>query len=706
MKKIKIKKSMSKKEQQVIERNNELEYPTDRLGPGSLMTQQSHTNSSRLIMVNHNLPHMVSIKDPEPPLVPSGFENVLASYSSMLDKTKEDYKIIAKFEKNPYTYVLIGVNDETKTCHAWVREELEEHSEGFATRYDNKYIDSLEIGDTVPAGTFIKKSTNFDKYMNYCFGRNLNTIYMVSTLVHEDGISLMNGAERMMVTSRCHTITISVSENEVLLNWYGDKHNYRALPKIGEKTRKGYLAIVRQIDSSNAPYSLKKDKLRMIERGDRKYHANGKVIDISVMYNKDPSKLADTEINKEIHKIYMKQQEYYTELYKYMIHLKDNMPDDYKLTDEFTIICDDASRYVDASAFFADANDSIYGNMQITIRLVEDEPLTVGSKIVGRYANKGVARIIPEDQSWHMEDGTPIHCVVAALGIVGRLNQSQENEHSINELSATAVREMKATNDLKQKGKIIYDLMTYLNSDEAEEFKKFYKNLSDKEKASFCRKTERDGIIIVQDPIDNADITDIAKAYERFKPNYQRIVFEDGTKSMRKVLCSKMFFIRLKQDPVDKYSARSRGPVNPLTTLPAKSSRKKRNLDAYSDVPVRIGELDKEVQDTMVNHPAMNADFMTENSTSLESKMAASSRQYLGDLDDRFLTEEDLEEMEENARKVNEKPGKYLPVLIESMGVVNSNKKNLEQIEAYLNVLGTKLVIDTEEAPEGEYFED
>ena len=706
MKKIKIKGSMSRKEQQIVERSNDLKYPTDRLGPGSLLTQQSHTNASRLIMVNHNLPHMVSIKDPEMPLVPTGFENVLASYSSMLDKTKEEYRIIAKFEKNPYTYVLIGVNDKSKTYHAWVREELEEHSEGFATRYNNKYIDSLEVGDVVPEGTYIKKSTNFDKYMNYCFGRNLNTVYLVSTLVHEDGITLMNGAERMMVTARCHTITITVSENEVLLNWYGDKNHYRALPKIGEKARKGYLAIVRQIDSSNAPYSLKRDKLRMIERGDRKYHGKGRVIDIDVRVNKDPSKLAESEINKEIYQLYVDQQKYYTELYRYMIHLKDTMPDDYKLSDEFTIICDDASRYVDASAFFADSNDNIYGNMQITVRLLEEEPLTIGSKIVGRYANKGVARIVSEEESWHMEDGTPIHCALAALGIVGRLNQSQENEHSINELGATAVREMKATTDLKKKGKIIYDLMTYLNSDEAEAFKQYYKSLSDKEKASFCRKTERDGIIIVQDPIENADITDIERAYDRFKPNYQRIVFADGTKSMRKVLCSKMFFIRLKQDPVDKYSARSRGPVNPLTTLPAKSSRKKKNLDAYSDVPVRVGELDKEVQDTMVNHPAANADFMTENSTSLESKMAASSRQYLGDLDDRTLTDEEIMVMEENARKVQENPGKYLPILIESSGVVYSSKKNLEQIDAYLNVLGTKLVIETEEAPEGEYFED
>ena len=57
----KSRKQISNKEKIVLQREKALKYKTDRLGPGSLLTQQSHTNSSRLIMVNHNLPHFVSI---------------------------------------------------------------------------------------------------------------------------------------------------------------------------------------------------------------------------------------------------------------------------------------------------------------------------------------------------------------------------------------------------------------------------------------------------------------------------------------------------------------------------------------------------------------------------------------------------------------------------------------------------------------------
>ena len=93
-------KHISIKEKQILKRNSELKYPTDRLSAGSLMTQESHVNASRLIMCNHQLSDMLNIKDAEAPLVPTGFENVLASYTSMNHKTDGDYTVVAKFVKN------------------------------------------------------------------------------------------------------------------------------------------------------------------------------------------------------------------------------------------------------------------------------------------------------------------------------------------------------------------------------------------------------------------------------------------------------------------------------------------------------------------------------------------------------------------------------------------------------------------------------
>ena len=693
------KKNMSSQEKAILKRVNELKYPTDRLGPSSLMTQQTHINASRMIMVGNQLSQMVSIKDPEQPLVPTGFENVLGSFSSMLDKTDQEYEVVAKFVKNDYNYILIGYDKKHRRFHAWKRVELEEHSEGFATRYNNNYIDSLEIGDVIPKDTMIQKSTNFDKYGNYCYGKNVNTVYLLSAQILEDGILAMNNVDSMMVTTRADTQIISIGENELLLNWYGDDDHYQGIPRIGEKTRKDIIAVVRRVDNAKAPYTLKKKRLRHIERGsDRRYFGKGRVIDIDIRYNGDEDHMPEAGANKMIRDLYHQQQEYYHKLYDYMKDIIDDAENKgYTYTDEFSMYCAEAFKYIDAMTYFTDSNDNVFGNMQIIVHLMDDEKLNVGSKLVGRSGNKGViSHILPPEESWFMEDGTPIHLVVAALGIVGRLNPAQLNEFSINELSATAVEMMKATPDVNKKLRVVYNLMKFLNSDEADDFKKWCKKLDDKDKAKFAKRIEREGIIIVQDPVDNANIFDIAEAYEHFPAKWQRIVFPDGKKSMRKVLCSKMFYVRLKQDPLEKYSVRSRGPVNPLTTLPAKSNMKKKGLEPFSDVPVRFGEYEIEIILAMVNHPAAVAAFMTENSTSWPAKVMMAEHNYLGDID---LTYEFEDEEDVDAEA-------YLKELMENDTLLYSGKKNMEAISAYANVLGDEIEIEIEDAPDGEWFED
>lgn len=672
----------SNKEKSVLKRAKEMKYSTDRLGAGSLMTQQSHTNSSRIIMYNHQLGHAVSVKDPEMPLVPTGFENKLASYGHMLNQSDGDYVVVAKFVKNDYNYVVIGFDKKRKIYHAWKREEVEEHSESFCTRYDNKFLDSLEIGDTIHEGDFVQKSTNYDKFMNYCYGKNVNVVYTVSPHVYEDGILAMNGVDEMFNTYRSYTVEINLADNEVLLNWYGDKEHYQGIPMIGEKTKKGFLAIVRRIDNADAPYTAKDKRMRHIEPDDKKYFMKGRVIDIDIRTNKDPAKMLDIGATRWMNKLYEQQQDYYKQLYRYMQDIVDGADDGgYTYSDDFSIICSEAFGYVDSSAFFADATDTVYGNTKLVIRVLDEEHMIVGSKFVGRSGNKGViAKILPPEESWKMEDGTPIHFAVATLGIIGRLNQSQLNEHSTNELAATAISAMKKTDDVDEKLGVVVKLLDILNPDESKSFKKHVKDLDQKEKEKLCRKIERKGITVIQEPVENSNIIDFAEAYELFPPNFQHIIYPDGAKSLRKVLCAKMFYMRLKQDPLEKYSSRSKGPVNPLTTLPSKSTLRKKFLAPHSDVPVRFGEMELEVLMTMCNHPAAIADFMMENSTSYSAKLALAEHSYLGD------PEEDIE--------------------LDVDEVEVSGKKNVEWIAAYLQPVGTEIKMEIEKAKEGEWFYD
>lgn len=671
-----------------MKRAKQLENDTDLYGPGSLMTQISHVSGSRAIMVNHHFGHAVNLVDPEPPLVPTAFEKALGEKSTMRRPSDGDYEIVYKFTKNAYNYVLIGYDKKRKHYHAWKREEMEEHSEGFATRYKNKLIDSLEVGDKVKKGDMIIDSESFDKYGNYMLGKNLNTVYLVSLLVMEDGIGVMNGAEEKMATRRSHTVTANLNDNEIMLNLYGKDGEYQGYPDIGEKVKNGIVCAIRTIDQSKAQYALKKKQQRTIWMTDDKRYENGRVVDITIRYNKDIRDLTETPVNHKLLEYYRHQQKYFRDLYRTMKDIVDGADDGgYTYSDEFTIICEDAHKFVDSSAFFTDRNDSVFGNMSIEFKLMDVENLVIGSKMVGRYGNKGVvSAIFPLEKSYRTEDGRLIELIVAALGVVSRLNPGQLDEHDLNDLGYRAILKMKETDDLDEKGKIIHRLLKYVNSDESAAFKQYYKNLSKDDKAKFCKKVERNGIYIVQDPINNANLLDIAEAHKEFKPVWTKIVFPDGSKSLRPVICSKMYFLRLKQDPIEKYSARSRGPINPLYDLPSKSNRKKNNQEQFADVPVRIGSQEIEALMTMCPIPEVIADYMAENSTSAKIKEAQASAYY-----------EDLDEFSDWDEKLTDEEN----VEISAM---SSSRKNREIIDARLGILGTKLELDYEYPEDGKFF--
>ena len=670
-------KKVSPQEKAVRQEAKRLKYKTDILGPGSTLLMTANISSSRNIMANSQVGHTVGILNPEPALVSTGFEDVLGDYSTMLIKSDGNYEIVARFDKNLYNYVLVGYDKKRRHYTAWERHELEEHSEGFATRWKNTFMDDLDVGDKIKADQVIKKAENFDKSQNFCLGRNLNTIYMITTMTMEDGIALMNGAEKMMNTMRSFTIDISKNDNQLFLNLYGDKKHYQGFPEIGEKVKKGILCAVRTVDNSKAPYALKGKYLRQIEEGDFVYSQAGRVIDIDIRFNKEACKLNDSEADAQINRLYLEQQKYYHDLYTYMIDIVRHADDEgYTYSDEFSMICENAHKYVDATAFFSDQNESVFGNMMIKITVMEEEEMSVGSKMVGRSGNKGVVcKIVPEEESWYMEDGTPIHCVLNALGIVGRLNPAQLNEHSANELGRTIVRMMSQVDDLDEKMEFVYDLLEILNPKEKKALKKFYKNLDDSAKKKFVKKIERFGVIIIQDPIECATIVDYEKAYDKYDANWQHVVIPGKGKTLRKLLCAPMYFYRLKQDPLDKYSARSRGPVNPLYNLPAKSNLKKRYLEMYSDVAVRLGTAEIDVL-SICNTPEAIADYMAASSTSAAAKDAISG---LYDVD----------------------PSEELVV----DDCSSSSKKNREILDAYLSIVSDKLVFEYEYAPEGYMFE-
>ena len=62
----------------------------------------------------------------------------------------------------------------------------------------------------------------------------------------------------------------------------------------------------------------------------------------------------------------------------------------------------------------------------VKVYLANKRRLSVGDKLAGRHGNKGVvARIVPEEDMPHMEDGTPVDLLLNPLGVPSRMNVGQ-----------------------------------------------------------------------------------------------------------------------------------------------------------------------------------------------------------------------------------------------------------------------------------------
>ena len=62
----------------------------------------------------------------------------------------------------------------------------------------------------------------------------------------------------------------------------------------------------------------------------------------------------------------------------------------------------------------------------VKIFVAQKRKLSIGDKMAGRHGNKGVvAKIVPEEDMPHLEDGTPVEILLNPLGVPSRMNVGQ-----------------------------------------------------------------------------------------------------------------------------------------------------------------------------------------------------------------------------------------------------------------------------------------
>lgn len=389
----------------------------------------------RSTMFTAHLKQFVNLVNPDFAYVFTNQENLVGKNSSGYKKSKSELTVIKKVSKfddlleKPNFYYLFVYDKKNKRYDVIERSVCGDLTENFGFDYNNDAIDSFKEGDTIPDNEILYNSTSYDKDMNYGYGKNVNVAYMLDPWSSEDAAIAAKSLCDKFTSIETETMRLYVNNNEFLLNLYGDKHNYKPLPDIGDVTS-DIIAVTRQQINTQLLYDLKDNALKDIHDGDTVYYIdkNVEVIDYTIYNNND--ELPDTPFYTQIRKYLDSQTKFYQEVYDTTSMIKDSGQ---KYTQEIEYLYKRSKEFLNTEKKWCDGNSNVYSNLEIEIKIHRFVPLAKGCKITGRFGNKSVISEIREDEDMpYTEDGRRVDLILNLLAINKIVAWSYDQENSSN----------------------------------------------------------------------------------------------------------------------------------------------------------------------------------------------------------------------------------------------------------------------------------
>lgn len=577
-----------------------------------LVPNANKIDGPRLNMVCNHLNQALVLDDPEPPLLFTNFENQVGEVSSSILTYDNDQKLLKKVKKNESTYAIIM--EDTKTGKIDFKEiaaskRLTEHY-GYLNRIPD--YDALDEGMTIGAGEIISSASSYDDELNLGFGKNLKTIfYNHKDGTIEDAIVISQSAAEKMKFTEISEYGILINSNDVLLNLYGDVGNYQCLPSIYQEISNGIICARRRYEKRSSFARFTDSTARKIIASDAVFSGSGYVEDITVYANVNADALNEPW-SAQIKDILENQERYWLEIIEALWPYKDTG----RLTP-------------DASYALARYSESVKGPhsekkpwiaknefdfLYIVVKVCHQRPLEVGCKITNRYGSKGViSKILPDNEMPETEDGDHAEVCMSPLGIIGRLNPGALFELAINEI-ADNFRKRGANLDLDGKINMMYECYKSLNYDQYFNVKEFVDSLSTDEQEEFVNEMYDRGFPIHMPPFfNNISFEEYAEIIDTYD------IKQTKFKGIDKPLTfAKAYFMRLKQEPSGKQSARCVGLLS-SKGVPNKSKSAK-STDILSKTPIRLGE--QETSNLMFSGNISDIfDLLSFNSQSAEDRL-------------------------------------------------------------------------------------
>lgn len=575
------------------------------LGKGMLTVPQ-YVNSMRTNMFTSHLNQFKVLTTAEYPHWFTNCENLVGEYSDGYKKADGELEVVAKIEKyadivdRPTVYLLFVWNKKKKRYEVIERREIENLVEVFAYQYNNSFIDSLEVGDTVPDESVLMKSTSYDEYMNYGFGKDVRVMFSLDPDTSEDAAKCSKSLAKVWGDSAMNAVEgeiyeIPINTNDFPMNILGEEGEYKVFPDIGQAS-KGEIMRLRRQYNDQLLHDFRTDMLGKYLDGDVTYYGDGIVTDVEILCNNE--ELEENMFNQQILKYLNSQTEYYKEIRRICKTIITSGKD---YSSDIDYLYKRSWDYIDIESKWKDVgnrNDSTFSNMIVNIEIMRVVGLSKGSKITGRYGNKSVvAKICEDDDMPKDEDGNRIDLILNLLAFSNRTIAAPLFEVSITFITNEVCRRMRELKTLKEREKLMFECVGTFNKSQEKKMKAVYMELSTKEKKEYVESVMTGKLYIHQPPIgeDYPIFYKIMEAYKKFdwiKPKSIYIKkFGRWIKCLQKQYIGTMYVMMLKQTSRKGFSARGMGAIN-AKGLPERSYKNKAHTELYSTSNIRFGEFE------------------------------------------------------------------------------------------------------------------
>jgi DNA-directed RNA polymerase beta subunit len=499
---------------------------SDTEGSGILSVSSSmipfveNNDGARIMMSCAQMKQALPLKNPEPPIVLSGYESIVSEYLSNSFIKKAPFKCrILEINRD-----FILVSDEKGKKHNIDIKPIHLKS-GFGRDTLSVFIPVVKTNQVVQKGQILAEGSGI-KDGSLCLGRSFLIGYMpYKGYNFEDGIVINEKLIKEDKLTSLHAII-----EEVLVE---EKDRILEIIDIGSSTKKGEPLIKKTVGTIEELLGYEEDEtISRIGQDIIKKSPGGVVVDIEIYTN-----IGDNKFPK----------------IKYLI---DRTRERYGLLpkDKFYV------------------KGKLIKGILIKFKVQQEFKIGLGDKLTGRYGNKGIISLVEKDENMPRTPwGEKLDIVLNPVGIIGRMNIGQLFELYSGLISKDLALRITKNNSRTNVISLLKKVLTLFDNSKNKEFSTRFinniSNLSDNQYKIFIKSiVERGFFPLVFIPFQSPNLNQIKSVMKvlNLQSGYNLYLPEYNIKTHHKVPVGYSYISKLEHIAELKIHARSTGKLTRL----------------------------------------------------------------------------------------------------------------------------------------------